>query len=67
MNKMKKQFALVIAAIMLFSLLTMMSVMSKEADMTVTVPIVEVKIPDSLEKADIFSDVYFSTEEEFIT
>lgn len=58
MEKMKKQFALVIAAIMLFSLLTMMSVMSKEADM---------KMPDSLEKADICRQVYFSTEEEFIT
>jgi hypothetical protein len=64
---MKKQFALVIAAIMLFSLLTMMSVMSKEADMKMPDPLIEVKIPSSLEKADICRGVYFSTEEEFIT
>lgn len=73
MEKMKKQFALVIAAIMLFSLLTMMSVMSKEAErkigdpVLIPGPVLDVKIPDLLEKTDICRGVYFSTEEEFIT
>jgi hypothetical protein len=59
---MKRQFALVLIAVILLSALTVMPVMSQVADENVA----DV-IPDADKTAGICKMLYFSTEEEFIT